>query len=246
MKNCCGPFKRGKPAKATNPNQQCFVDCCGNLCPPDNCCDHVKIYYECGYTYPPNCQCDCQFDGYNFRGLTFKKKRKKGSPAIPTFSKQVLEANGFTFVAATVPVPSSSSSSSSSSCQPCSPALVDLTTTGCCLYLSPGGVEAVGDGKVTATANIPEIYGCQLTLLMNGMPTNQIEVQDGDVIDVEFQSIGDCKCCETKRDCIFPQSSMWIQKSNKDKKIVVLNKKELANKVKFAVDRVRKRSDKIT
>ena len=76
MPNCCGPFKRGKPGRATNPAQQCFVDCC-NLCPPDNCCDSITIHFECGPSSPPECKCDCVFDGYNFSGIKFKKKRKK-------------------------------------------------------------------------------------------------------------------------------------------------------------------------
>ena len=107
MGDCCGPFKRGKPAKATNPKQQCFADCCGNLCPPDNCCSSVNVYFECG------CKCDCEFNGYNFTGLRFKRKKKvPKAPLIPSFTRNTLSANGFTFAASgTIPsVPSSSSS----------------------------------------------------------------------------------------------------------------------------------------
>lgn len=122
MGTCCGPFKRGKPATAVIPSQQCFADCCGNLCPPDDCCDRVKVQFQCG------CGCDCSFKGYNFGGLKFKKKKSRNT-GIPTFSKRTLEANGFTFAAATVPVPSSSSSSSSSCV--CEPVVVEVVTDAC-------------------------------------------------------------------------------------------------------------------
>ena len=106
MKNCCGPFKRGKPAKAINPNQQCFVDCCGDLCPPDGCCDSVKVMFECG------CACECPPQSYNFGGLKFQRKKRKKKFGLPSFSQKTLAANGFTFaVGGTIPSSSSSSSS---------------------------------------------------------------------------------------------------------------------------------------
>lgn len=356
MKDCCGPFKRGKPAKAKNPNQQCFVDCCGNLCPPDNCCDSVKLYYECG------CNCDCVFNGYNFTGLVFKrrkKRKKRGMPDIPTFSKSVLEANGFTFAMATVPGPPSSSSSSSSDCcswdgntyikfppecggltedihfekigpnewyssgqlscgdtyhaiitcdpyveysgpdsclmkwsldltidcaknlqvlnqmielctcnappvwrwtadlsdcgccKPpssssssssceCRPVEINITTSGCCLYMLPDGIEAVGDGTVTASYLGTGLPDCDVAVLLNGS-LDSVAVSDGDPINVEIQVIGNCECCETQRDCVSPSQSLWVQKSNKDRKTIVLDKAALIKKVKIATERVRGR-----
>lgn len=354
MKNCCGPFKRGKPAKAKNPSLQCFVDCCGNLCPPDNCCDSVKLYYECG------CGCDCVFNGYNFTGLVFKRKKKRkkrhGLPDIPTFSKSVLEANGFTFAAATVPTPPSSSSSSSSdccdwdgntyiefppecggltedvhldkvgpnewygsgklscgdtyhatiTCDPdvpyegpascllkwsldltidcasglqlkgmkkvctcnappvwswtadlsncgccvppsssssssscvCRPIEINITTDGCCLYMLPEGIEAVGSGTVVATHESLNLPNCDIAVLLNG-ELDSTTVSDGDQIQIEIQVIGDCECCETQRDCVAPAETLWVQKSNKNKKTIVLDKVALMKKVKFAAERVR-------
>jgi hypothetical protein len=106
MKNCCGPFKRGQTAKAVNPNQQCFVDCCGKLCPPDGCCDSVKVEFECG------CACKCDPQTYSFGGLKFRRKKRKNKFGLPSFSQKTLAANGFTFaVGGTIPSSSSSSSS---------------------------------------------------------------------------------------------------------------------------------------
>jgi hypothetical protein len=234
MRNCCGPFKRGKPAKAVNPNQQCFADCCGNLCPPDGCCDTVKVEYQCG------CGCDCEHKGFNFSGLKFKRKRKKGR--IPSFSKKTLAANGFTFADGTIPTGSSSSSesSSSSSCI-CSPYSVELSTDGCCLYLGPAGVEAVGAGKITASSSGELPYGCSAEITLNGEAAAEINVEDGEVVQVDIRTSGDCECCETQRDCAAESAGLWVQKSNKDRKTVALDKQAIRDKVKLAVDRVRKR-----
>lgn len=231
MSNCCGPFKRGRPAKAVNPSQQCFADCCGNICPPEGCCDRVRIEYGCG------CGCDCSHKGFNFGGLKFKKKRSKSR--IPTFSKRTLAANGFTFADGTIPT-SSSSSSSSSSCI-CHPFSVEIATDGCCLYLGPEGVEAVGAGVVTATATGQPPYGCEIEVLLNGAPVQATSVTDGDLIAVEVRTSGECECCETQRDCISSQSSLWVQKSNQDGKTITIDREAIKNKVRLAVERVRKR-----
>lgn len=233
MNKCCGPFKRGKPAKAVVPSQQCFADCCGNLCPPDNCCDLVRINYNCG------CECDCSFKGYNFGGLRFKKKKSRNT-GVPTFSKKTLEANGFTFAAATIPTPPSSSSSSSSSCE-CGPVTVELTTDGCCLYLGPSGVEAVGDGKVTAAIAGSPAANCDISLSLNGVAANNIQVADGDLVAVELNGGPQCQCCEVHRECATNSAGLWAQKSNKDKKTLVLDREALEAKVRFAAERVRGR-----
>lgn len=234
MRNCCGPFKRGKPAKAVNPNQQCFADCCGNICPPDGCCDTVKVEYQCG------CDCDCEHRGFNFSGLKFKRKRKGGR--IPTFSKKTLAANGFTFADGTIPTASSSSSesSSSSSCI-CAPFSVELATDGCCLFLGPEGVEAVGPGKVTASSSGDPLPDCVVEVLLNGEARNEIEVGDGEIVAVDVRTSGGCECCETQRDCATPASGLWVQKSSKDRKTVVLDRDAIRDKVRLAVGRVRKR-----
>jgi hypothetical protein len=234
MGNCCGPFKRGRPAKAVVPTQQCFVDCCGNLCPPEGCCESVTVDYECG------CGCECSHKGFNFGGLKFKKKRLK----IPRFSKRTLAANGFTFADGTVPTGSSSSSeessSSSSSCV-CSPFGVELTTDGCCLYLGPEGVEAVGSGVVTAKTLGSPPYGCETNIFLNGEKKEAVEVEDGELVAVEVRTTGDCECCEVQRNCVAPQTGLWVQKSNENGKTIVLDGAALRSKVKIAVNRVRKK-----
>lgn len=237
MGNCCGPFKRGRPAKAVVPTQQCFADCCGNICPPEGCCESVKVNYECG------CGCDCSHRGFNFGGLKFKKKGRRSR--IPTFSKKTLAANGFTFADGTVPTSSSSSSessssSSSSSCV-CEAFGVQLTTSGCCLYLGPDGVEAVGPGLVAAktTGSLP--LGCTAEVFLNGQNAEQVNVEDGELISVELKTNGQCDCCEVQRECIAPQASLWIQRSREDGKTIVLDKEAIRSKVRLAVDRVRKR-----
>jgi hypothetical protein len=235
MRNCCGPFKRGKPAKAINPSQQCFADCCGNLCPPDGCCETVKVEYQCG------CGCDCTHEGYNFSGLRFKRKKKKSR--IPTFSKRTLAANGFTFADGTIPTSSSSSSdssSSSSSCV-CAPFSVEISTEGCCLYLGPEGVEAVGPGKITATPSGNPLPDCTVEVMLNGKVRNEIEVADGGKIEVGIKTSGGCECCETQRNCSTQSSPLWVQKSNEDRKTIVLDREAIREKVKLAVSRVRKR-----
>lgn len=234
MGNCCGPFKRGRPAKAVNPTQQCFADCCGNVCPPEGCCESVKVNYECG------CGCDCTHRGFNFGGLKFKKKRLR----IPKFSKKTLAANGFTFADGTVPTGSSSSSeessSSSSSCV-CDPFAVELTTNGCCLYMGPEGVEAVGPGMVTAKAIGSPPYGCDVNIILNGKQAEAVEVIDGEFVTIELKTSGYCECCEVQRDCYVPQAGLWVQKSNENGRTIVLDGSALKAKVKIAVDRVRKK-----
>jgi plasmid replication initiation protein len=66
------------------------------------------------------------------------------------------------------------------------------------------------------------------------------DVEDGDLIEVEVISLlGNFKCCETQRDCNYQAPAIWIQKSNKDRKTITLNKEALLRKVKFAAERVR-------
>lgn len=232
MDKCCGPFKRGKPAKAVVPSQQCFADCCGNLCPPDGCCDSVKLHFQCG------CGCDCAFKGYNFGGLKFKKKRSRNT-GIPTFSKKVLEANGFTFAAATIPTPSSSSSGSSSSSCVCEPVVVDVATDGCCLYLGPAGIEAVGAGTITANISGGPA-GCGLSASINGLGAAEAPVADGDQISVNLLSPG-CECCEVQRECVLKSAGLWVRKSGKDNETLVLDRDTLKSRALLAAKRVRGR-----
>jgi sulfatase maturation enzyme AslB (radical SAM superfamily) len=110
--------------------------------------------------------------------------------------------------------------------------------------MASGGVEAVGDGTVTAQISSASISDCQLLLVLNGSAGNSVQVKDGETITVEIQAVGDCACCETRRDCNggSQSSGMWINKSGKENKTIVMNKSALENKIKFVIERVKKRS----
>jgi hypothetical protein len=107
--------------------------------------------------------------------------------------------------------------------------------------LGSSGIEAVGDGTVTATLNgeLPE--GCSLNVIINGEKTTQVNVKDGDSIEVMIETSGNCECCETQRECSSNSSGLFLQKSNKDRKTIILDKEIIMSKVKLAVEKVRKR-----
>ena len=73
---------------------------------------------------------------------------------------------------------------------------------------------------------------------MNGSE-EPIEVEDGDVINLEVQTIGDCECCETQRDCSSQSSTLWVYKSNKDRSTIALDKRTLMSKIRMAAKKVR-------
>jgi len=76
---------------------------------------------------------------------------------------------------------------------------------------------------------------------LNGEVRNEIEVVDGEAIEVGIKTSGGCECCEKQRNCSTPSSPLWIQKSNEDRATVVLDKEAIREKVRLAVSRVRKR-----
>lgn len=82
---------------------------------------------------------------------------------------------------------------------------------------------------------------CVVEVILNGEARNEIKVEDGDIIDVSVRTSGDCECCETQRDCITSTTGLWVQKSNENRKTIVMDKDAIRNKVRLAVDRVRKR-----
>jgi hypothetical protein len=83
---------------------------------------------------------------------------------------------------------------------------------------------------------------CQVSLILNGSTGNTVQVEDGDSITVEIQAIGSCTCCETKRNCEGSQpTTMWMAKSAKENKTIVLKRSALEQKIKFVIERVRKR-----
>lgn len=154
------------------------------------------------------------------------------------------------------------------SCE-CNEITVTLTTTGCCLYLGANSIEAVGKGTVTAEISQSEVgdtdQKCILSFYVNGessgnfadgTPTSKVltlPVEDGDSLDVEvfgrpegnFPGVGDgCNICEIERTCSNiseARTSLWLQKSGKEKKTIAIDKKELVKKVKFVTDRISKR-----
>jgi len=265
---CGGPFKRGRPGIATNPNMQCFADCC-NTCPPEDCCDQIILHFECGCPPPSDLACECSSTSFNFSGIKFKRKKQK-LPKIPSFSVAKKDNNGFIFgEAGTVPATPTPTTTETptptptptptvtiteptatptetptetptptptATCsEPCTEIKVILTTTGCCLYLGPNGVESVGKGTITA-----EISGsrdsCEIILFLNGQTNNTILAEDGDSIIVELQTNGNCECCEIQKDCDSEKSQLWLAK----KKSISLNKKKLIQKIKNVVKKIRK------
>lgn len=201
-KDCCGPFKYGVPGRAVNPKQQCFVDCCDNMCPPEDCCDVVHIYYKCG-SKDEEYECDCTYENINFHGLLLKKKNNL--PPIPSFnlSQQNSTQENFNLVCSI----------------PCSQTVLTITTSGCCIYMVGTALYAVGDGDLTYQLSENSLEGCgEILLTING------QVKDGDEIEITLEpSDGCCKCCEVKRECD-PETPMWVLKKEGNKKFFSLNK----------------------
>lgn len=222
-KDCCGPFKYGKPAVAKNPNQQCFVGCCGDMCPPDDCCDSVLIYFECGSrkTETYSIGCDCVYDGINLHGILFKKKNN--NPPIPAFNLSQNQNSEFVFgqylgIQCSIP---------------CAQVIVTLTTTGCCLYVSGQMVYAVGGGEIQAQISVPNVQGCgDIKIKINGVETTVVSVKDGDPIEVTVtpSETDCCECCEVARDCT-TMGSMWILKETNNKKFLSLNKNKFIKRM---------------
>jgi len=109
--------------------------------------------------------------------------------------------------------------------------------------MNASGVEAVGKGTVTAQMNSASVPDCQISLILNGSAGNSVEVEDGDSVSVEIQAVGKCACCETKRDCTggSQSSGMWLKKSGREGGVVAMDKSALEQKIKFVIERVRKR-----
>jgi len=100
----------------------------------------------------------------------------------------------------------------------------------------------VGSGDVTANVTGPDLYGCPVEVMINGQATNSIHVEDGDAIEIELVSAGNCVCCRTKSSCVSQSAGLWVHKSNKDRATISLDKKALANKVRLAAEKVRGKS----
>ena len=102
-------------------------------------------------------------------------------------------------------------------------------------------MEAVGAGEVSATLTGPDLDGCPVTLVINGQSSSTVFVEDGEAIEVELQTEGSCSCCKTMSDCSSQSAGLWVQKSNRDKSTLTLDRKELVAKVRMATDKVRGR-----
>lgn len=101
----------------------------------------------------------------------------------------------------------------------------------------------MGAGTVTANISSFATPDCQVSLILNGRATNSIQVEDGDPIKVEIQAIGNCTCCETKIDCISASQSagLWMSGRGKENNSIVMNKSALEQKIKFVLERIKKR-----
>lgn len=216
-KDCCGPFKYGVPGRAVNPKQQCFVDCCGNMCPPEDCCDVILIHYKCGSTNQEY-ECDCTYENINFHGLLLKKKNNL--PAIPSFnlSQQDSEEQNFNLVCSI----------------PCSQTVLTLTTSGCCLYMNGGTIYAVGSGNLNFNLSNETLQGCgKISVKINDSITesNTMPVNDGDEITVTLAASDECcACCEVKRECD-PETTMWVLKKEGNKQFLSLNKSKFIRRL---------------
>lgn len=215
---CCGNFEYGTKGVATNPNQQCFVNCCGNVCPPQDCCDSITITYQCGSTagqYPAE-GCSCVYSGINFHGILYKKKNL---PPMPSFDLENKTHSESVFILYDCSIP-------------CSNITVTLTTSGCCLYLSGQSVYAVGSGDVSASLSSRCAGNCgNLNLILNGTKRNSVSVSDGDLISVSLipQNSNCCQCCEVHRSC--GSTSVWLLKQKNNKKFLVLNKEKFIKRL---------------
>jgi hypothetical protein len=233
-KNCCGPFKYGRPGKALNPKQQCFVDCCGNMCPPEDCCDIVLVYFKCGSKNPEIECCPTIEENLEFQNLLLNKKN---IPPIPKFNlTEEEQGESFNLLCSI----------------PCSQTILTLTTSGCCIYMEGNSIYAVGDGEITFTLSEELLEGCgELLVSINktktyehfliteeGNPlttengayiviekTATVQVKDGEEIIVSIKATEDdcCECCEIKKECD-PENSMWLLKEKNNKKVLYLNK----------------------
>jgi hypothetical protein len=88
----------------------------------------------------------------------------------------------------------------------------------------------------------PDLSGCPVEVIINGQATNSIHVEDGDTIEIELVSTGNCVCCRTKSSCVSQEAGMFVHKSNKDGTTISLDKKALFNKVRMAAEKVRGKS----
>jgi hypothetical protein len=254
--NCCGPFKYGTPGRAVNPSQQCFVDCCGNMCPPEDCCDEILIYIKCG-SKNKEYECDCTYENINFHGILLKKKNNL--PPIPKFDLSAQEEiSNFELVCSI----------------PCSQIIITLTTTGCCLYMVGGKIFAVGDGEINFQLSEESIEGCGDVLLsINGYKTYEsfltteggdplitedgkrivlkksqtVQIKDGEEVVLSMKTSEDecCKCCEVKRECD-PTNPMWMLKEKNNKKTLSINKYKFIKRLNLLrKQKVLKKSKKI-
>jgi hypothetical protein len=113
--------------------------------------------------------------------------------------------------------------------------------------MGPGNIEAVGGGRIDAFISASsEANWCNMIVLLNGQ-AGPIFANDGESISVDIQTAGDCNCCKVGMECIPRAGSapMWIQKSNKENRVMTLNKRELYNKIQIAVNNVSNRKNKL-
>ena len=99
----------------------------------------------------------------------------------------------------------------------------------------------MGPGTVTASVTGSAPPNCYPEVFMNGDRVDYITIGDGDTVAIELKSSGGCQCCEVERDCTVQTSSLWVQKSSKENKTIVMDRNAIREKVQLAVDRVRRR-----
>jgi hypothetical protein len=108
------------------------------------------------------------------------------------------------------------------------------------------GSETPHEWTGTITANPTNVSlppDCAVDVTLNGEATRQIQAKDGDLIVVGVSNSAGCECCEVYRDCSMASSSLWARKNEKETNNFVLDRESIREKVRIAVDKVRKKRE---
>lgn len=250
--HCCGDFVRGQPGLATNPNTQCFANCC-KTCPPDNCCDEIHINFDCGSS--KNCEpeyeagCDCPPVALmpDIDELTLADMQ---SDAIVAFEDDLPPPPTFDFESEVYPNWSDTVFAQENGCGsiPCTSIQVTLTTSGCCLELSGNTIYAVGAGDISAKIDPSSYDDCgEFTVLVNGNSPPYFAM-DGEEISVTLQpsNTDECGCCERSKTNPCVSGAMWATRTESGKTILMVNRKLLIQRMnKMKKLRIQQRMNKL-
>ena len=113
--------------------------------------------------------------------------------------------------------------------------------------MGSGSVEAVGPGTVSASFSPPGLPECTVALKLNGSSNSSVSVNDGDSISVALDVTGECSCCEVQRHCNAMSGTMglWVKKRGKENKMIELNRRALAQRMKIITESVKNKRNKL-